>query len=186
MAEERDANGNGVLDEGEDLNGNGVLDTNEDENGNGILDAGEDINGNGLLDIADTEISEPCYMDAIIKLIALQNCAEQSILLNDDEDGNIKRYGVDATFSDDSIVGDENASAEEKMKSTEYQLLRLGGEIAGRGIQRQDLNSEQEFDSIYQIVTETKVTETPIVHDVEIRYKSGSHEEPLLDQYGNR
>ena len=72
------------------------------------------------------------------------------------------------------------------MKSTEYQLLRLGGEIAGRGIQRQDLNSEQEFDSIYQIVTETKVTETPIVHDVEIRYKSGSHEEPLLDQYGNR
>ena len=168
---DEDANGNGVLDEGEDLNGNGVLDTNEDKNGNGILDAGEDINGNGLLDMADTEISEPCYMDAIIKLITLQNCAEQSILLNDDEDGNIKRYGVDATFSDDSIVGDENASAEEKMKSTEYQLLRLGGEIAGRGIQRQDLNSEQEFDSIYQIVTETKVTETPIVHDVEIRYE---------------
>lgn len=183
---DEDANGNGVLDEGEDLNGNGVLDTNEDENGNGILDAGEDINGNGLLDMADTEVSEPCYMDAIIKLIALQNCAEQSILLDDDEDGNIKQYGVDATFSDDSIVGDENASVEEKMKSTEYQLLRLGGEIAGRGIQRQDLNSEQEFDSIYQIVTETKVTETPIVHDVEIRYKSGSHEEPLLDQYGNR
>lgn len=78
---DEDANGNGVLDEGEDLNGNGVLDTNEDENGNGILDAGEDINGNGLLDMADTEISEPCYIDAIIKLITLQTVPNKASFL---------------------------------------------------------------------------------------------------------
>lgn len=60
-----DTNGNGVLDKETDLNGNNIAET-EDANGNGILDDGEDtliangildvedLNGNGILDNEDT------------------------------------------------------------------------------------------------------------------------------------
>lgn len=145
-----------------------------------------DIDGDGIPDTEDDDVSQPCYMDAIMKVIALQNCAEQTIILNDNKDGDIKQYGVDATYSDDSLLGDSNSSAEAKMKSTEYQLLRLAGEIAGRGIQRQDLNTSKEQENIYQIVTTTEIKETPTTHDVQIKYKSGTHEEATLDENGDR
>lgn len=144
-----------------------------------------DIDGDGIADTEDDDVSQPCYMDAIMKVIALQNCAEQTIILDDGKEGEIKQYGVDATYSDDSLVSDSNSSSEAKMKSTEYQLLRLAGEIAGRGIQRQDLNTDKEQDSIYQIVTTTTIQETPTTHDVQIRYKSGTHQEATLDEDGN-
>ena len=143
-----------------------------------------DIDGDGIPDTEDDDVAQPSYMDAIMKVIALQNCAEQTILLENDEIGNIKQYGIDATYSDSAITGDSSVSAEEKMKSTEYQLLRLAGEIAGRGIQRQDLNSDKELSSIYQITTSTQIVETPVVHDVEVEYVSGQHEEPTLDEDG--
>lgn len=143
-----------------------------------------DMDADGIPDTEDDDVSQPCYMDAIMKVIALQNCAEQGIILNNDTFGDIKQYGLDATYTDDALFGDDNASAEEKMKSTEYQLLRLAGEIAGRGIQRQDLNSAKEQESIYQIVTTTTIKESPTFHDVQIKYVSGSHEEPLLNAAG--
>lgn len=143
-----------------------------------------DMDADGIPDTEDDDVSQPCYMDAIMKVIALQNCAEQGIVLNDDTNGDIKQYGLDATYTDDALLEDDNASAEAKMKSTEYQLLRLAGEIAGRGIQRQDLNSAKEQESIYQIVTTTTIKESPTFHDVQIKYVSGSHEEPLLNAAG--
>jgi len=52
-----DANGNGMLDDGEDANQNGVLDDGEDTNENGVLDDSEDANGNGSLDVPIDDIS---------------------------------------------------------------------------------------------------------------------------------
>lgn len=144
-----------------------------------------DMDADGIPDNEDDDVSQTCYMDAIMKIIALQNCAEQAVLVNNDVNGDISQYGVDATYTDDALVGDDNASAEAKMKSTEYQLLRLAGEIAGRGIQRQDLNTDKEQDSIYQIVTTTEIKDSTTVHNVLIKYKTGTHEEYTLDEDGN-
>lgn len=144
-----------------------------------------DIDGDGTPDNIDDNIRQPSYLDAILKVITLQNCAEQGIILENGETGNIKQYGLDVTYTDSAMVDDEAATAEEKMKSTEYQLLRLAGEVAGRGIQRQDLNSEKEADSIYQIVTSTEIADALTVHDVQIQYVSGYHDEPVLDANGN-
>lgn len=143
-----------------------------------------DIDGDGIPDTEDDDVSQPSYMDAIMKVIALQNCAEQTIILDNNEEGNIKQYGIDATYQDDTLTDDGTVSAEDKMKSTEYQLLRLAGEIAGRGIQRQDLNTDKEFSSIYQITTSTQIVTTPVVHNVEVEYLSGQHQEPTLDDDG--
>ncbi len=61
LAQERDVNGNGVLDN-EDTNNNGRLDSGEDTNGNGFLDS-EDLNGNGVIDTNPVSIRvvKPSY-----------------------------------------------------------------------------------------------------------------------------
>lgn len=133
----------------------------------------------------DPSIKEPVYLDAIIKIIAMQNSAELSIL---GDIGNMTQFGIDTPYTDDAISGDADATKEEKINSTEYQLLRLAGEVAGRGILTGDLNTVKEQNSIYQIITQTTIL--PTVHHQNVEREVLDHYETKetyqLDEHGDK
>lgn len=134
-----------------------------------------------IKDSTSVNVERPSYVLAELKLIALQNSAEQSIITNSSEDGK-KQFGISTDYSDG-----ENRS-EVEIASTEYQLLRLAGEVAGRGIQEQDLsdkNHKQEGMSIYQIVTTTTYTPEVKTSDVQRGNITGYNQKEVKDENGN-
>lgn len=133
----------------------------------------------------DPSIQEPVYLDAIIKIIAMQNSAEMAAK---GDLGDLSQFGIDTPYTDDAIAGDANATKEEKINSTEYQLLRLAGEVAGRGILTGDLNTVKEQNSIYQIITQTTIL--PTVHHQNVEREVLDHYETKeiyqLDEHGDK
>ena len=124
------------------------------------------VNGN--------EGEQPVYLLPELHIIAYQNSAEQAVKgiqytqqtvngqLQQVPTGNAADYGIVIDYGDEDVPSEVAAS-------TQYQLLRTAGEIAGRGIIKQDLNDathEAENKSIYVILTETTITPTAHYQDV--------------------
>lgn len=131
------------------------------------------------------EQETPPYLYAELQLIALQNAAEQAVITTENEDGTkTNTFGITNEFDDETVEP-------KQMASTEYQILRLAGEIAGRGIQLQDINDKthaKEKISLYNIVCESNVYVSYKTYPVEIEYWTGAYERKKVtdyDIYGN-
>ena len=75
------------------------------------------------------EDQPPVYLNAILKLIAMQNCTQYIETRTVDEDGTETiTFGVPISFSDDTSY------PEVEKASVEYQLMKLGNEIGGKGV----------------------------------------------------
>lgn len=145
--------------------------------------------------VAD-ESNKTYFIDLILKVVALQNCAEQAVIENDD---GTKDLGIKTQYDDDTVSSGQ-------MEITEYQLLRFAGEVGGKGITKSSLDAmskeaEEEGstgttvssdDCIYQIVTSTSIT--PTLNSVQIQKQVGTGEyedeldadgNPMLDENGN-
>lgn len=73
----------------------------------------------------------PVYLNAILKLIAMQNCTEYIIERSEDAEGTETiTFGVPIQFNG----GDDAAYSEAERLSAEYQLMKLGNDIGGRGL----------------------------------------------------
>lgn len=103
--------------------------------------------------------TETLYKDLIVNIITLQNCAEIAPIGDSPNSNNI---GLIIPYEDENATDGERST-------TEYQLMRLAGEIAGRGIRKGDLNKSKESESIYSIETETKITPVVQRQDVEVK-----------------
>lgn len=79
----------------------------------------------------------PSYLHAILKLIAAQNCAENTYIEIEDEDGEEHaQVGTATQYDDATVPADESVS-------TEYQLLKLAHEITNKG---RGIGEREEFD----------------------------------------